>query len=70
MEESIVARKRSKKVYTYNCSLTDQTFKMTAEAANPEELVSVKAWYELNPDKDDRPEVIKKQLILENDEQL
>ncbi len=42
--------------------MTGETFKTTREAPNPSELVSVKAYYELNPEEDDRPEEIKKQI--------
>ncbi|EQC49493.1 hypothetical protein M899_1618 [Bacteriovorax sp. BSW11_IV] len=45
--------------------MTGEAFKTTREAPNPNDLVSVKAYYELNPDEDDRPEEIKKQLQTE-----
>jgi len=61
-----VARKREKKTYKYECSLTGETFKTTRQAPNPDELISIKAYYELNPDKDDRPEKIKQQLAVED----
>jgi hypothetical protein len=54
-----VARKKHKKIYRYSCTLTGEEFKVTAEAKNPDELMSVKAYYEMNPEKDDRPEHIK-----------
>ena len=40
--------------------MTAEEFKLTAKAPKPDDLVCVKAYYELNPDKDDRPEVVKK----------
>lgn len=52
-------RKRFKKIHKYECVVTGEAFKVTAEAKNPEELTTVKAFYEMNPDKDDRPEHIK-----------
>lgn len=61
-----MARKKFRKIYRYECTLTGEEFKVTSEAKNPDELVSVKAYYEMNPDKDDRPEHIKVQLEQEN----
>lgn len=61
-----MARKREKKTYTYECSLTGETFKTTRQAPNPDELISVKAYYELNPDKDDRPEKVKQKIAVED----
>jgi len=42
--------------------MTGEQFTMTEKAPNPKDLVSVKAFYELNPEKDDRPAVVKKRL--------
>ncbi|WP_155897074.1 hypothetical protein [Bacteriovorax sp. BSW11_IV] len=58
-------RKFKKQIYRYECTMTGEAFKTTREAPNPNDLVSVKAYYELNPDEDDRPEEIKKQLQTE-----
>lgn len=58
-------RKKQKASYRYECTITGESFKLTREASHPKELVSVKAFYELNPDKDDRPEYIKKQAEVE-----
>ncbi len=58
-------RKNFKKIYNYSCTLTGEEFKLTAEAKNPNELVSVAAYYEMHPEKDDRPAVIKKELGIE-----
>ena len=55
-------RKPRKQVYTYECSLTGQSIKTTRKVDNPEELGSVRAFYELNPEMDDRPEAITKGL--------
>ena len=65
-----MARKKYQKTYHYTCSLTGETFVTTKEAENPEELISVRAHYQLNPELDDRP--MKYQLmdkeILEEEE--
>ena len=57
-------KKRNKKLYFYNCTLTEERFKTTQEAPNPDELLSVNSFYEMNPEMDDRPENIK--LEMEN----
>jgi hypothetical protein len=55
-------RRREKITYNYECSLTGEQFVTTEKAPHPKELLSVKAFYEMNPDMDDRPAVIKKKL--------
>lgn len=62
-------RKREKVTYNYTCSLTGEEFVMTEKAKEPKELLSVKAYYEMNPDMDDRPAVIKKKLGLTTPEE-
>jgi len=57
--------RREKQSFEYECSLTGERFKLTARAPQPKELLSVAAYYELNPEKDDRPAVIKKKLGIE-----
>ena len=57
-------RRREKVTYNYTCSLTGEEYVTTEKAPNPKELLSVKAWYEMNPDQDDRPAVVKKKLGL------
>jgi hypothetical protein len=54
-----MARRSYKKTYDYECSITGEQYTVTQKAKKPEELVSVQAWYDLNEDKDDRPEVEK-----------
>jgi hypothetical protein len=54
-----VVKKKFKKIYNYKCTITEKEFKTTAEAPNPEDLTCVSAYYELNPENDDRPEHIK-----------
>ena len=60
-----MARKKFKKIYRYTCTLTGEEYKVTAECKNPDDLMSVKGYYEMNPDNDDRPEHIKVQLEQE-----
>lgn len=60
-------RRKEKRIYKYDCSLTGETYKLTQEAKNPDELMSVKAWYEMNPEHDDRPEDVKKVLGVETE---
>lgn len=57
--------RREKQTFDYECSLSGERYTLTARAPQPKELLSVSAYYELNPDKDDRPAVIKKKLGLE-----
>jgi hypothetical protein len=60
-------RKRNeKKIYKYECTLTGEVYKVTEEAKNPDELMSVNSYYEMNPEEDDRPVVVKKQLGIED----
>ena len=58
-------RKKEKKIYKYECSLTGESYKLTEQAKNSDDLVSVKAWYEMNPEHDDRTEDVKKRIGLE-----
>ncbi len=53
-------KKKKVEFYYYQCSITGERFKVTREAPNPDDLVSVNAYYELNSEEDDRPEKIKK----------
>ena len=57
-------RRREKVTYTSECSLTGEQFVTTEKAPNPKDLLSIKAYYEMNPEMDDRPAVIKKKLGL------
>ena len=57
--------KKRKKSYNYKCTITNESFKTTKEAENPDDLVSVRAFYEMYPEEDDRPEVVKKRALLE-----
>ena len=60
-------RNRSKKFFFYECSLTGEKYKVTREAPNPDELMSVAAYYQLHPENDDRPAHIKAQLNEEEE---
>lgn len=57
-----MARKKKVQIFKYRCTITDEEFKTTAKADNPDDLISVAAYYEMNPEKDDRPDHIKKEL--------
>jgi len=57
-----MARKKNVQIYRYKCTITEEEYKTTRKAPNPEELISVASFYELNPEEDDRPEHIKKEL--------
>lgn len=61
-------RKKEKKTYRYECTLTGEQFVLTTKVDNPDELMSVKAYYEMHPEEDDRPAVIKKKLGIETEE--
>ena len=50
-----MAYKKHREFYKYQCSITNESFTVGRKAPKPEELVSVAAWYELNPQHDDRP---------------
>ena len=54
--------RKEKMIYNYECSLTGEEFVLTAKAPKPKELMSVKGYYELHPENDDRPAIIKKKL--------
>ena len=56
-----MGRKKYITTYKYKCSLTEEEFTTTKKVAKPDELISIKAFYQLNPEQDDRPEVVKKQ---------
>ena len=59
-----MGRKKIVQIYRYKCTITEQEFKTTREAPNPDELISVNAWYDLHPEEDDRPESVKKQFAI------
>ena len=63
-------RKKYVETFEYKCSITEEKYLLTEKAQNPEELISVAAFYDLNPDKDDRPDHVKAELgVLDKKEQ-
>ncbi|MGZ3788521.1 MAG: hypothetical protein ACXVLQ_08370 [Bacteriovorax sp.] len=52
-------KKKIKKIYKYECTITGEVFKTTEAAAHPGELTTVSAYYQMHPEKDDRPLEIK-----------
>lgn len=54
-----MSKKKIKKIYKYECTMTGEAFKTTAEAAHPDELTTVSAYYQLHPELDDRPLEVK-----------
>ena len=60
-------RRRDKVTYKYECNLTGETYVLTKKAENPDELMSVTAWYEMHPELDDRPETTKKRLGVQEE---
>lgn len=70
-EESIVAKRMAPQIYRYECPLTGAKYKTTRAAPKPTELVSIRGYYELHPEEDDRPEHIKREVIaMQVDEEL
>lgn len=57
-------RKKEKRVYKYECSLTGESYTLTEKSENPDDLMSIAAYYEINKELDDRPLDIKKKLGL------
>jgi hypothetical protein len=64
----VARRRKEKKTYKYECNLTEEKYILTAKAENPEDLMSITAYYEINSEEDDRPADIKKKLGIENKE--
>ena len=56
-----MAKKTYKEIYEYECTMTAEKFKVTKKSDTPENLISVQAYYDMNPEEDDRPAHIKKQ---------
>ncbi len=64
----MVKKKREKTFYKYQCPITSEEFVTTRPAPNPDELMSVKAYYEMNTEEDDRPLVVKVRMgIVDKD---
>jgi len=61
-------RRKRRQFYSYECSLSGKQFKRTREVTKTDELVSVSAYYELQPENDDRPDHIKAQIAAAEEE--
>lgn len=55
--------KNQVETFYYQCTMSGRRFKTNRQAPRPDELVSVAAYYELNPEEDDRPAKIKMQQL-------
>lgn len=62
-----MSKKKIKKIYKYECNVTGEQFKTTAEAPSPGDLTTVSAYYQMNPELDDRPLEIKVKIKNEED---
>jgi hypothetical protein len=62
-----MSKKKIKKIYKYECNVTGEQFKTTAEAPAPGDLTTVSAFYQMNPELDDRPLEIKVKIKNEVD---
>ncbi|MEA9358649.1 hypothetical protein SHI21_20595 [Bacteriovorax sp. PP10] len=62
-----MSKKKIKKIYKYECNVTGEQFKTTAEAPSPGDLSTVSAYYQMNPELDDRPLEIK--VKIKNEEE-
>lgn len=62
-----MSKKKIKKIYKYECNVTGDQFKTTAEASSPGDLTTVSAYYQMNPELDDRPLEIKVKIKNEED---
>lgn len=62
-----MSKKKIKKIYKYECNVTGETFKTTSEAPSPGDLTTVSAYYQMNPELDDRPVDIK--IKVKNEEE-
>ena len=60
--------KRKIEFFDYECSITGENYRLSREVKNTDDLVSINAYYELNPEEDDRPADIKKKLGIEIEE--
>lgn len=63
-----MSKKKIKKIHKYECTITGEVFKTTEEAAHPEELTTVSAYYQLHPEKDDRPLDIKLKIKVQEEQ--
>jgi hypothetical protein len=61
-------RRKERILYNYECTLTGEQFTTTEKATNQKELISVKGYYQLHTDKDDRPALMKMKLGLDKED--
>ena len=47
--------------------MTGEQYTVTEKAENPDDLMSVKAYYEMHPEEDDRPADVKKKLGVDQE---
>jgi hypothetical protein len=64
-----MSKKKIKKIYKYECTITGEVFKTTDEAKNPGELTTVSAYYQLHPEEDDRPLEIKMKIKVKEEQE-
>jgi len=62
-----MSKKKIKKIYKYECAVTGEQFKTTAEAQSPGDLMTVSAFYQMHVEEDDRPIEVK--LKVKNEEE-
>ncbi len=62
-----MSKKKIKKIYKYECNVSGEQFKTTAEAPRPGDLTTVSAFYQMHAEEDDRPIEIK--LKVKNEEE-
>jgi hypothetical protein len=60
----VAKKKKEKLFYRYQCTMTSEEFVTTRQAPMPDELMSVKAYYDMHPEEDDRPHLMKVKLGL------
>lgn len=56
-------KKKHKRIYTYQCNVTQEIFKIGKQISNTADLVSVAGYYQLHPEEDDRSELAKLQAL-------
>ena len=61
--------RREKRTFRYECTITGKSYKRTTAAQSPDDLMSVEAYYEMNPENDDRPAIVKKKLGIEEEKE-
>ena len=62
-------RRKEKRTYKYQCTITGKDYIRTTKTDKTDDLVSIDAYYQLNPEKDDRTEVVKKRLGVGEEEE-